>query len=699
MKPKIISAIDLISFLKAHKIKAEGTVVKLVNDSEREPYLIIRPASGDTFFMKLNPELDDGNLTVSGRNACPSNQNSIPVVKSMERPGGYVLFISNADNVLRVNVCDRLNRIISRYSVRGNSSNILCGNGLCLTVGKKENIALTPNGYHPMVKGLTPLMYCKGDEYYVDIGNKLLVRYDGNVLTPLTNYSFQYMDCMDKGVICLSDGRDVHIIEEGASYDVAVGEVKKLHCYKDIVLTGKEGRWSLYILSKGISSDFFADECILSNGGFIYCISRGILVSVDPYTGIDEYVRKLRGVVTSKTYAVVEVSPWGPMHNYKVSGPVKIVSTFQAGDTLKMLLRPMKLGWSGEIFVNVESPLYMYNGKISLTSSKPVISNISIDHCMFAPTGNIVGESSNSITALKFNVLRTTPEKYTLIIRGHYVDVVKTSFKISSAGDEDLWLVNIKGRIGSEGINSGYVLYDIRFKSSFEEFLLSRLMLPLSKCVKVNEPVSKIKAFRYGNNLKIKTSNSNFHLKVYCLDSFFEGVGSVTLDKCTLPIVVEEIKRRGMFEWVSHSLLQLEPLLNLHESEKPKYETAVKSTDNEIDVHIPKKPPRQDVKLHGVLFEKIREPAYLIKISTGLPALSFIVCGEKSYISMGSEVLKKIHCPIFKALNGVYVYTLYPGLPAEKALGKSVINGVQAFREILISGVKAGNELRRVLTR
>ncbi len=685
MIPQILSSSEIADLVRTNT-PVNPKHVRLVTDEKGEAYLVIRRPNSVLAFP-LTPNLDA---------LSPLEVKEVMHEGCKElRAGRFTYLICEESG--EVEVINALGKVISSYGVKGGKRwNPICGDGLCVLRSRKEFLALTPYFHHQIVKGLTPLTYCSNTEYYLDESAKVIVKLRNEILTPLNQLRPSKTSCIDSNSIAVLSGDDVFVVEGAATYRVFHGKPSRVIGGIHAVAIKSRDYWELISLESNERSTIRADECIFSSEGVLFCLRGSYLVSINPRVFLEGSVKCLKSFVTSRSYAAVQVTPWGPHHSLHVIGPVKPVAKIQSGNTLQTFLRPITLGWAGDVEVVVESPIYAYAGKISIISARPRLTNFKITECLASSNSSLKDcRGCNSIMEAEIKILKTFPEEYELLVEGKNIEIAEVkNLLVQSEGGIDSWRLRVKAKATQGFLRGGIGVLRFSAKTGEEVVELGSGVVEGNSCRLIPEPPSDIVVRRKGPSLKVSSTLKSSKLILICMNRRVEGVGSAEVDECVPPVVIEEIKEVPPFVWATKKLINITPTPKLLIGGKT-YSASLKGMTLQIEV-----PVKEEVVT--AMAPKVTAQGSNLHIKLSLrcvnPALIIWVCGMSSGIApcLGDASVE-LTCNPLDVLGGI---TLYGALPAtenireilkvpskecvEWLLIKGVLDAIRVSREVLI---------------
>ncbi len=594
---------------------------------------------------------------------------------------GEKLFKDTAGTLTAIAVCnrkecwlilaDKYAGIINAYKIPNREwDKITCGLRLCVLYGKEESMAVTPNKIHTIMNGLEPLAECGGTEYYLDKMNGLLVRVTNETVDPLARIKPGVVQCIGEGTLCVASGNNVYMICGTAFMNLYEGSFRNVDCEGgNVIIETDSNKWLVINTDTLNESQINADVCISSNDGIIYCLTKNNwLVSLNPSEATQPVVKVVKDSVDRLGYASIELKPWDKYHKFSITGPVKVINAVPTHDSLIVSLRPKRLGWSGKIYASVHAPAYHYGGVFHIRSSRPRLVNAAIKECMYSKNGRLKDLKSNIRILAEAEALLTSPEIPHILLKSSEIKdahIVNTAWK--QKDNHYVLSLELWGKIETHQQNTSEV--EILLKYDDDIYKLGKLTIERSKCKEYPEPESHITIIENSEGIIVKSSLSNAYLRAICLDTSTENYGELLLRSCKPPILIEEIKEDDMFSWIRRKFVSISPqiqLINHRNSREPYKITYQSQTTPTIRIYLPTEPPRPKILLKNIIPENGSTFTFEVLITSQIPLLCFVICGENIIRLNNTSGSVRIPCDILKALNGIYIIGLAPGVHANK---------------------------------
>jgi len=604
------------------------------------------------------------------------------------------LFLTKGKNVDAV-LIDRFQGLINKFTIKScNLRTISCNNNLCIANCGNDLISVTPYGSHPIIDGLKPLLYCEENEYYYDRTNNTIVRYAEEEITPLIKYRPIMTKCLGKNMILFSDGTDTFVLDGILGLHVHKGKTNFVDGHGSLVVLSGEDNKIIAIGTHELRKYFLTSKkCVIDSSEVTYCLSKEtFLTSLDLSDYVEESVRVLKNEVTRNNYAIIEVKPWGPSHTYTLIGPVKVISAFQARNTLRLSVRPVKLGWQGKVLINIESPVYRYQGIFTIKSHAPIIKKAIVRKCLYSSTGLLGDGKSNLRLLLNVSIDKKAPEDYRIDIRSNEVRNLKVLWReLISQSQQDEWALEVWGYVRS--LNNKVLRLSVFSESFLETSYVGDLYVNKQACREVKEPHLKLVTDFAGEGVLV-TSAHNAKLRAYCSNKVYENYNILKVPECfASPLLIEILTTDGNFRWIRKELIRVPIRTSFHEGENYR----VTNNLGRFIIDIPKYPHPSTLFLTGVAPTPNRKSDINVsfRIQNSLPSLNIIFCGKSSKVIYdGSE--GNINCDLIRSFNGLYLLSLYPGLDRKRSRILK-IDGSLVLKEVIAYAMRVANELERRL--
>ncbi len=473
-----------------------------------------------------------------------------------------VLFKDRKERVRKVYMFDKFQGRFSVFNIpRCIYINGWCGRGLCVIECRECSYSVSLETAHPIPKGLKPLIRCGSAEYYLDVENSLLTLYRDGVLEPLVDEEPIDAVCAGEGILVnCSDG--VRMLIGSTSMVISELPANDIGGSRSSILYGINGNYTIATIGSWDRASFNAIKCVLLENDIAWCITRDGLVALSATEFLEPSIRAIREKVDSRGYAVVSLHPWFEGCRYSVEGPVNVIASMASGNTLRLTLRPKRLGWCGHAYITLESPIFTLGQKVWLSSSEPTLSKLEITECAYAPEGRLVSDAECNFKA-KLNVVVKWPDPRDpqVTVKASGQDLLK-SVKVLNVRrlEDDLRELSIL-LMGRHSELSKPLIISVILKAGDEEtYVIGKTSVQLVKYV-LRNPFSESKPalLKESNQTTVK-SMEDASISVLCANNrVFEGIGHVGIIECLEPAVVKEVIRKGCFEWTRESIIGCHP--------------------------------------------------------------------------------------------------------------------------------------------
>ncbi len=432
--------------------------------------------------------------------------------------------------------------VISCKSVRS----VVCRDVLCVLSTNRDHWVVSFNMIYRVPAELEPVTKCGEFDYLYDRKHGILVKCNGDILHPLTPLnSVPRASCLSKSVIVAGVNDGLYIIEGNLSKEVHSGFIGDVSASEGVA-TFEVSKGMYRVVTNGWDADLSikALSCTTLGPGYLLCLvktldSRYLLELLNPHTSYEPRIEVVRNSVDKEGYAEIRIIPWFETTTLTIDSRVKIVEEISTGAIKTLLIRPKLLGFSGNIRVMVNDPLFTVSSIVPITSSRPKLANVELIKCIYTEQGNVANESSNLYAKLRIKVEHSVPEEGIIKckcqnLRNYVVNIKRL--------DHDVYETIITGEATSDSIV-------VEFSVSYGEdtYRLGRYVINLLNNRVKNPLVSNLFNIEIHDNeyLKIKPLLKGAELEVICRNGkrYLANDEGVMLSDCNLPILV-----RGVYE-------------------------------------------------------------------------------------------------------------------------------------------------------
>ena len=570
---------------------------------------------------------------------------------------------------------------------------LVCGKGLCVLEGEEEVLAANMTNIYEIVPGLTPLASCGGRDYFLDRRNMFVVKTSRKSVDPLVPATPVSYDCIQETSLCISDGEKISLIE-GASlltiWDGRDHAPETLSCGSSFasVALEKDGSW---ILIDSTTKDYGvvkAEECLTDSEGYTYCLtSSGLIVVSASELHIPE-IRVIKDKVSWRGYASIKISPWWLGSKVTVSPEVTIVEKVLEKDSVTLFLRPRHLGWRGDVFLKVSTPIYSFTGSFALASEIPSLERYLINACRHGEGGVSSDGRSDTEIDITLKLRVTTPETPDILISSPSLTYVKLE-----------GVRRVRGRVEYRNL----LRLSLRSKSleelevlakygPRETYRLGLITIAKEKCIRVREPESTLHIFAPEPGAVLAESTyQGSRLTIVCRERIFSGLAKVAASPCIPPALVVEEKERQGFRWVKEILVRHPPSIEmggLSGTDIP--DAHLDPTTYRILLRSPSYVKQPSISITG--FEASSEGKVRVRvvISKEHPSITYVGCGNVLTRSEGVEAV--LECDLLDLINGIYWF-MVPYSKLAELPEVNILGGDSVLREALIYGALKAHTL------
>ncbi len=546
---------DLIAFVK---LTTEGIIIEKPEPNNKCKYYENRVCCNDRCYeISSNEEvirLTRGNALVV---ISKKNKRKYLVIDCLEGIGGYFddALVSMSDRVTclvtkkgktcRINIWDNLTGSSKEYIISCKSiRNIICRDVLCVLNTDKDRWVISLNMIYRVPAELEPVTKCGEFDYLYDRKHCILVKCNGDILHPLTPLnSVPKASCLSKSVIIAGVNDGLYIIEGNLSREVHNGFIGDISASEGVAaFEVSKGMYKVITNGWDVDLSIKALSCTTLGPGYLLCLvktldSKYLLELLNPHTSYEPRIDVVRNSVSREGYAEVRITPWFETTTLTIDSRVKIVEEVSTGAIKTLLIRPKLLGFSGNIRIMVNDPLFTISSIVPITSSRPKLADVELIKCIYTEQGNVASESSNLYTRLRIKVEHSVPEEgiikcKCLNLRNYLVNIKKLN--------SDVYEIMIVGKATSDSVV-------IEFSVSYGEdtYRLGKYVINLLNNRVKNPLVNNLFNIEIYDNkyLKIKPLLRGAKLEVICRNGkryLADNAGTVLSD-CDSPILVKGI--------------------------------------------------------------------------------------------------------------------------------------------------------------